>query len=209
MKTRLFFCVMALVAVSVLSTHQVSSQVQDPQQKTDKKPDASADEMMKKWMEMAAPGESHKVLDSLVGKWDTVTRLWMEPGKLAAETKGTAEVKWIMDGRYLQEETTGQIMGAAHKSVGVTGFDNFKKKYVKYWFDNMGTAIYSSEGFLDPSGKLVVTYGKMDDPSTGERDRPLKFITRIIDKNKFVLEIYDLPGSTSEFKSGEITYTRK
>jgi hypothetical protein len=73
-----------------------------------------------------------------------------------------------MDGRYLQEENTGQIMGSVHKSMGVTGFDNFKK-YVKYWLDNMGTAIYSSEGFLDPSGKLVVIYGKMDAPSTGER----------------------------------------
>jgi len=166
--------------------------------------------MMKKWMEVATPGEGHKPLEQLVGKWDTVMTMWGEgPGKPPSETKGSCEVKWILDGRFLLEETTGQMMGMPYKSMNIFGFDNYKKKYVMSYVDNLGTAIYTGEGKFDMSKQVLTSFGKMDEFMTGERDKPVKYVMRIVSRDKHVFEAYDEVGSPNEFKAFEITYTRK
>jgi hypothetical protein len=195
-------CALALTANQTFSQEKVGN-------KNEAKPAVDMQEMMKKWAEAARPGEPHKLLDQFVGKWDTATRVWMEPGKPPMETKGTADVKWIMDGRYILEESAGQIMGQPHKGMGITGYDNFKQKYVSSWIENMSTGMYTSEGTVDQSGKVLTLHGKIDEPMTGERDKLVRFVARLISKDKHVFEIYDLVGRPDEFKAVEITYTRK
>lgn len=207
MKPRMMMCAVALVSILMLTAEPVCSQEKP---KSEAKPAADMQEMMKKWMESATPGEPHKVLGQFVGKWETASRMWMEgPGKPAAESKGLAEIKWILDGRFLLEETSSQIMGMPYKGMIVTGYDNYKKRYIFSYVDNMGTANYTGEGMIDQSGKIITMYGKMDDPMVDERDKPVRYVTRIISKDKHVFEIYDLAGTPHEFKAVEITYTRK
>src|SRR2546428_3031197 len=123
-------------------------------------------------MEMAAVGEPHQALDPLVGKWETASRFWMGgPDSPAMDTKGSAEIKQIMDGRFLVQEASGDFMGMPFKGMGITGYDNFKKKYVSFWIDNMGTAMFTSLGTMDPSGKVINFYGQLDEPMTGEQDK--------------------------------------
>ena len=194
-------CMLAMLSMGVCAQDKQKSQgapAMDPQ------------EMMKKYQEAATPGAGHKALDHFVGSWDLTLKMWWEgPGKPPAETTGTAEIKWIMNGRYIQENMTCQMMGQTHEGIGITGYDNFKKRYVTSFIDNMGTALITSEGTIDASGKVLTSYGKMDDPVTGERDKPVKYVSRIISKDKHVFEIYDLAGTPNEFKAMEMTYTRK
>ena len=84
----------------------------------------------------------------------------------------------------------------------------YKKRYVISHIDNLGTAISSGEGKLDLSKQVMTTFGKMDDPTMDERDKPVKYVTRVVSKDKYVFEIYDEVGSPNEFKMLEITYTR-
>ena len=203
---------MLLFAIAVAGALALSIGRTDAQDKanSDAKPAADMQEMMKKWMEVATPGEGHKLLEQFVGKWDTVTRMWWEgPGKPPTETKGSAEAKWVLDGRFLLEEASGQMMGMPYKSINYLGFDNYKKKYVVSYLDSMGTAMYTGEGKFDPSNKVMTLFGKMDDCMIGERDKPVKYVTRIISKDKHVFEIYDEVGSPNEYKAVEIIYTRK
>jgi Protein of unknown function (DUF1579) len=165
-------------------------------------------EMMKKWMEAATPGEGHKYLDQLVGKWDISLRAWMDPSKPPQESKGACDAKWILDGRFVYAEMSSQIMGMPYKGVDIWGYDNYKKRYVVSHVDNMGTAISTGEGKLDLSKQLLTAFGKMDDPTTDERDKPVKYVTRLVNKDKYVFEIYDEVGSPHEFKILELTYTR-
>ncbi len=203
MKLRIFLFAIAIAAALVLSISRT-----DAQDKA--KPDADMQEMMKKWAEVSTPGEGHKMLEQFVGKWDTVIRMWTEgPGKPPAESKGSCETKWVLDGRFLLEEAASQMMGMPYKSMNLIGFDNYKKKYVMSYADNLGTAIYTGEGKLDPSNKVMTSFGKMDEFMTGERDKPVKYVMRISGKDKHVFEIYDEVGSPNEFKAVEITYTRK
>ena len=210
MKLRMLLFTITIVCASLLSAGQVLSQENKAKGKEDAKPAADMQEMMKKWAEIATPGEGHKLLDQFVGKWDTVMRMWAEgPGKPPAESKGASELKWIMDGRYLLEESSGQMMGMSYRAMTIQGYDNFKKKYVFSYIDNMGTAIYTGEGKFDMGNKVLSSYGRMDDPMTGEHDKTVKYVTRVLGKDKYVFEIYDEVGGPNEFKALEITYTRK
>ena len=203
---------MLLFAIAVAGALALSIGRTDAQDKakSDAKPAADAQEMMKKWMEFATPGEGHKLLEQFVGKWDIVTRMWWEgPGKPPSETKGSAEAKWVLEGRFLVEESSGHMMGMPYKSINYLGFDNYKKKYVVSYLDSVGTAMYTGEGKFDPSNKVLTLFGKMDDYMIGERDKPVKYVTRIISKDKHVFEIYDEVGGPNEFKAVEVIYTRK
>ena len=82
---------------------------QAKEKKHDKQMDPQA--MMELWKKMATPGEPHKLFATLAGNWTTTTKEWMEPGKPPTESTGTAEMKMLLDGRFLYQEYNGQMMG--------------------------------------------------------------------------------------------------
>jgi hypothetical protein len=67
--------------------------------------------MMELYTKPATPGEPHKLFASLAGSWTTKNKEWMEPGKPPVESTGSVEMKMLLDGRYLQQEFTGNMMG--------------------------------------------------------------------------------------------------
>ena len=115
-----------------------------------------------------------------------------------------------LGGRYLQEEVSGQMMDQPFNGMGITGYDNLNKKYISFWIDNMGTGMSTMDGTMDQTGTVLTMYGKMDEPGTGEHGKNFKAVTRIVDKNKHVYEMYDLVlGEPPASKIMEIVYTRK
>jgi len=210
MKTTALLYAVLIAASLVLVNNSVA---QDKPAKKAKKarPEAAApnmDEMMKKWMEVAAPGPEHKALEALVGEWDVASKWWMDPNAPPNESKGTSKVRSILGGRFFQEEHTGEFMGKPISGIGFTGYDNFKKKYVSFWIDDAGTGMYTSQGTADAAGKEFTFEGKMDDAMTGEKDKPIKYIIRIVSPGKRVFEMHDLTKGEKS-KSAEMTYTRK
>jgi len=168
------------------------------------------EEMMKKWMDAIKPSESHKMLNAFVGSWETATSLWMQgPSAPPTVTKGTAEVKWALGGRYIQQESKGEMMGRPMSGVGFTGYDNINKKFISFWIDDMSTAMYNSEGGFDQAGKVLTTYGKMDEPMTGEHDKNVKYVSRLISPDKFIFEVHDLIIGEPNTRVVEVVYTRK
>jgi hypothetical protein len=175
-------------------------------------------EMMKKCMAMGMPGDHHKLLEHFVGTWDLSLKSWMGgPDSPATESKGTAESKWVLDGRYVEEnvksemsmpDETGAMKKMAFVGRGVTGYDNFKQKYVSTWMDNMSTQVMLSKGDADPAGKVFTFYAEVDEPMEGKQEQMLKTVIRVIDKDKHVFEMYNLSAGDN-FKVMEITYTRK
>ena len=96
----------------------------------DAKPAApDQEEMMKKWMAVATPGPEHKALEALVGDWEVASKWWMAPDAPPDESKGTSKVRSILGGRFVQEDYDGQFMGRPMHGLGLTGYDNFKKRY--------------------------------------------------------------------------------
>ena len=163
--------------------------------------------MMDVYNKLGTPGAPHKVLASMAGSWTTKIKSWMEPNKPPMESKGTCEQKMILGGRFLQQEFTGDMMGSAFTGIGATGYDNHTKKYVSTWMDSMGTAILFFEGTAGADGKTITQESHYDDPIKG----PMKWrsVTRIVDNNTHVFEMYSADKSGKEEKMMEMTYTRK
>ncbi|HYR60001.1 MAG TPA: DUF1579 domain-containing protein [Nitrospiraceae bacterium] len=175
----------------------------------DKKPEKQMDPqaMMEMYQKLATPGEPHKLFASLAGSWTTKTKEWMEPGKPPTESTGTAEMKMLLDGRFLQQEFTSQMMGQPFSGIGIDGYDNLRKRYVTTWIDTMGTGIFQMEGTASADGKTITLKGRHDEPGGGQMTH--RAVWKIVDSNTQTFDMYGTHKHGKEMKMLEIAYTRK
>jgi hypothetical protein len=167
------------------------------------------DDMMKKMMALATPGAPHKLLAGLGGTWETSAAMFMPGMPASSPSKGTTKNTMILGGRFLQSDLDGAMMGMPMKGMGIMGYDNFAKKYFMFWVDNLGTTFSSAEGFADRDGKVITLYGRMDEPTTGEIGKIVKYVYRLVSNDKYVFEIHDPAIGEPNTKVMEVTYTRK
>ena len=162
---------------------------------------------MDKMAAFAAPNENHKVLDYKVGKWNGHVTLWMAPGMPPVEADSTAEIQWIMGGRYLHDNTHGSFMGQPFEGMATTGYDNAKKKYFFTWIDNQGTGIMIGEGTWDAAKKVLSTTSTMSDPMTG-KEVTERGTETVLDANSFRSEMFSKGPDGKEYLSMRIDYKR-
>jgi hypothetical protein len=175
------------------------------EEKKEEKMDMQA--MMEVYTRLGTPGPAHELLGRMAGNWEAKVKSWMEPGKPPMESAGTSQQKMILGGRFLQQDFTGEMMGSTFTGMGITGYDNHRKKYFSTWIDSMGTAILFFEGTAGADGKTITQESSYDDAIKG----PMKWrsVTRIVDEDTHVFEMYSAGKSGKEEKMMEITYTRK
>lgn len=175
-------------------------------EKKDQKPmDPQA--MMELWKQAATPGEPHKLFATLAGSWTTTTKEWMEPGKPPTESTGTAEMKMLLDGRFLYQEFTGNMMGQPFSGIGIDAYDNMTKKYVTAWMDTMGTGIFMMEGTASADGKTITLKGSHPEPGGGKMTH--RAVWKIVNQNTQSFDMYGTHHGGKEMKVLEITYSRK
>jgi hypothetical protein len=131
----------------------------------------------------------------------------MEPNKPPMESTGACEYTVLLDGRYIQQECTGEMMGQPFTGIGVHGYDNVSKKYVTTWIDSMGTGIFFMDGTASPDGKTITLKGSHPDPFKGVMKH--RAIWTFVDANTQTFEMYGEHEHGHETKMMEITYTRK
>lgn len=175
----------------------------------DKKPEKQMDmqAMMEAYSKLATPSEPHKQFASLAGSWSTKTKEWMEPGKPPMESTGSAEMKMVLDGRFLQQEFTGDMMGHSYSGIGISGYDNLRKRYVSTWIDTMGTGIFTMEGTASADGKTITLKGQHAELGGGQMTH--RAVWKIVDDNTQTFDMYGTHRGGKEMKMMEITYTRK
>ena len=166
------------------------------------------DPMMAKMMEAAAPGEFHKHLQPLIGKWNTTTKYWLTPEAPPEESTGSVDRKWILGGRFVSEDYRGTAMGQPFSGFGLMGYDNIQKKYDTVWIDTMGTGVFTQSGSCDDSGKNFTFSGKNLNPMTGQKEWG-KTTLKIINNDKHVLKMFEKGTDGKDFLKLEIVATRK
>lgn len=126
----------------------------------------SAEEMAR--IKAGTPGKHHKILDQMVGDWEGRFTIRMDPDAPPMESTGTITRKWILGGRFIQEDVVGQIpdFGTFH-GLGFMGYNNFDGRYEAIWMENASTAIAFSTGAYHPDDKVLHMAGDMRDPATG------------------------------------------
>ena len=194
-----------LITLTCLCLVMAGSLAAAKEKKPSKEMDPQA--MMELYQKLATPGEPHKLLASLVGSWTTQTKEWMEPGKPPTEATGTADMKMVLDGRFLQQEYNSTMMGQPYTGIGTTAYDNLRKKYVSTWIDSMGTGIFVMEGAASADGKTITLKGSHPEPGGGQMTH--RAVWKIVDNNTQTFDMYGTHGHGKEMKIMEITYTRK
>ncbi len=164
--------------------------------------------LLEKMKTLMSPGEAHKVLEPLVGKWSYTGKFWMTPDGPAQDMTGTAEHAMIYSGRFLKQEVVGPWMGETFNGLGYTGYDNVKQAYVSIWLDSMGTGLMTSSGQYDAASKTLTLSGTNSCPLTGEKDRPGRSTWTMTDNDHTSYASYTAGPDGKEFKSMEIQYSR-
>lgn len=161
---------------------------------------------MEVYREKGTPGEPHRRLARLAGSWATKTRAWMEPDKPPAEGTGTCEQAMLLDGRYLEQKYSGEMMGNPFTGINLIGYDNHTGKYVSVWIDSMSTGIYYFAGAGSADGRTVTQECDYDDPVRGPT--VWRSVTRVVD-DTMEYEMFLIPKGGKEEKAMEMTMSRK
>jgi len=156
----------------------------------------------------ATPGEQHRLLDSIVGSFDTTAKYWLMPGGEPLQAKGSIESKWILGGRVVEFVYKTEMFGDPYEGRAQIGYDNFAKEYVSTWADTNSTFILRLEGECDAGCKTRTMRTTFTDPVSGQRVN-LRDVTTIIDKASFRYEAYLEFAERQKFKQVEITATRR
>jgi hypothetical protein len=158
------------------------------------------------YAELATPGAPHRLLARMAGTWSMQCSCRMEPGGDFIEHTGVSEQKMILDGRFLQQEFRGEMVGVPFTGIGFTGYDNHTGKYVSTWIDSMGTGIYHFEGTSSDDGSTITQTCNYDDPVRG----PLTWrnVTRFVDNDTLEFRMYTTDSSGREDEMGRMVYTR-
>ncbi|MCP4246958.1 MAG: DUF1579 domain-containing protein [bacterium] len=162
---------------------------------------------MAAWIKLGVPGEHHEHLKPMAGKWNVALKMWMDPAAPPQESAATVEYRWILDGRFLQEEVKGHFMGEPFEGLGFIGYDNLQKKYTTAWMESMGTMIITSMGTCDSSGKVFNFTGEHPDPMTGGTKKS-RYVMRLVNDNKMTGENHETGPDGQERKTMELVYTR-
>lgn len=196
-------CLIAALAAPTLRAQNAPAGNAPPKEAP--KPDPA----MQAMMDYATPGDAQKKLETWAGTWENKVKMWMAPGAPPQESAGTSEMKMVMGGRYLEQKHEGTFMNMPFSGLGYTGYDNFLKKYISTWVDNMGTGIMVTTGTADKSGKVITSYGTVPDP-VKKKTTKVKTVAKLVDNDHMTYEMWE-PGEDGKtmVKILEVDYTRK
>jgi hypothetical protein len=164
--------------------------------------------MMKRMEAAGRPGPGHQALNNLEGDWKAEVKCWMEPGASPEVSQGTANARWKFNGRFLEEEFHGQMMGRPFSGRTLLGFDNTKQTFNSVWVSDTQTSMFTSEGRGDSGNRVITLEGRATCAATGQKDIPMKTVLRVVSPDKHVLEMFDASKGENA-KTMEITYTRQ
>lgn len=162
--------------------------------------------MMELYKKLAKPGEPHELFTSLTGSWTTKTKEWMDPEKPPVKSTGSAEMKMLLGGRFLQQEFTGDMMGKPYSGIGISGYDNILKRYVSIWIDTMSTDIFTMAGTASADGRTITLNGQHAEPGGGYMTH--RAVWNIINNDRQTFIMYGTHHGGKEQKMLEIVYTR-
>ncbi|MGE0143136.1 MAG: DUF1579 family protein [Planctomycetota bacterium] len=165
-------------------------------------------EMMAKMAKFTQPGKAHELLQRFLGEWETSTQITMG-GQASAAEKGVASFEWLMKGRWIKSSLKGKVMGMPMESFQILGYDNFKQSYVSTVVGTMDTAMLRSEGDVTRDGKVLITYGTLDEYLTGEHDKMVKYVWRFVSDDEIVHEVHDLPIGEENTQVVRVRFVRK
>lgn len=152
-------------------------------------------------------GPMHRFLIDWSGNWREEIKIWNQPNEEPLVSNAVRDGRLFAEGRFLTCNTIGQIGHNPLMAQTVYGFDNSKMKFVKVYYDNLGTSILVLEGTINNENTQIEFTGTTDDPITR---RPIKIrqVLNMKDPMRVVLEVFMEQHEGKELKTMEIVSTK-
>lgn len=119
---------------------------------------------------LSLPGDKHRWLEPLAGKWAVEMRVWPMAGAQPIVSKEmVASREWILGGRYLREELSGQFAGNPSSRIGILSFNNLEERFEFSTIDSFepGQMWYASRSV--GTSKLISMSGENTEAGFGAK----------------------------------------
>lgn len=162
---------------------------------------------------LSMPGEQHRWLEPLTGKWDVQMRVWPAAGaQPVTSTELAATREWILGGRYLREELTGRFADQPSTRVGLLSYNNLEQRFEFLTADTFepGQMWYASQGM--DSARQISLRGESTEAGYGPQPTGRKRALRLemeISEGRNVQRIYVKYPGEAEFMFVEQIFVRK
>jgi hypothetical protein len=163
-------------------------------------------EMMAQWQAAMTPSDGHARLMPMVGTWKATTTFTMAPGAPSQTSEGSSVHRFVLGGRYLEQNYKGMSMGMPFEGHGFTGYDNVQKRYVGVWMDTFGTGLMSSISTGKPSDERIDFVCEAVEPSG--KKRLFDAIVRVRDHEHHSYEMWTKGPNGKPYRVMLVEYER-
>ena len=141
-----------------------------------------------------------KVLDRLIGEWDTVT-IQRQAEWTPAGGRSTAKItrEWILNGRFVMDKS---LHSNGDESIAILGYDSGQKTYRSWWFNSQGHR-NDSRGQWAEASQTLSYRTELED---GKQRRSS---VRVADPNKEVWQFKVTDADGKVYLDMDITATRR
>jgi len=144
------------------------------------------------------------LLTALVGVWDGVYRLWLEPGVLRSESPARATIRPVLDGRYVVHDYEWADQGAPQHGtmlLGSDGDDVWPVAWIDTW--HTGRSIMPCKGDAGPDATVLGSY------AGGGETWGWRTTWAMPDADHLVVTAWNLSPQGQQDKATETTYERR
>jgi hypothetical protein len=154
----------------------------------------------------AAADADHARLTAMCGAWDVEMTFWFQPGAPGVTTKGTATIRPLFDGLFVEEKIEGALNGTPFTTMAWTGFNTSTHQYEATRIASTNTMRIAEAGGYDDKTKQFEL--NADYPLAGDTWHQ-RTVIQVASADTMMAASYLRFGQVPEWKGVEIKYARR
>lgn len=156
------------------------------------------------WDAYMMPGDVHKQLRTyaVANEWNVRMSVWPAADVTPESFDLKANIRSLMDGRFIEIRYLGEIMNMKYDGVSQLGYNNVTAVFTHIDFNSFGTGFTVLEGSWNMATKVATLKGETVSPSD-KKVIQLRETIKFIGFDQIVFEMYETREGQREYKALE------